>query len=84
MIRLASAIISFMLLSSRSTGLFDHGAVEPGEKLDALPPFPKGQISILYPIWSIALIIRVCVLGLILTIAWAQHIFQQCGFWVVS
>ena len=41
MIRLASATISSTLLFSRLTGLFGHGAVEPGEKLDALPPFPK-------------------------------------------
>src|SRR5262249_61908897 len=48
--RLASATISSVLLFSRLTGLFGHGVVEPGEKIDALHPFPTGQTSILYPL----------------------------------
>ena len=47
--RLASATICSMLLFSRLTGLFGHGLIEPGEKIDALQPFPTGQTSILYP-----------------------------------
>src|SRR6516165_8792580 len=49
-IRLALATISSMLLFSRLTGLFGHGEVEPGEKIDALHPFPTGPTSILYPL----------------------------------
>ncbi len=49
-IRLASATISSVLLFSRLTGLFGHGEVEPGEKIDALHPLPTGQTSILYPL----------------------------------
>jgi len=30
--------------------------VEPGEKIDALQPFPTGQTSILYPLYSITVI----------------------------
>jgi hypothetical protein len=48
--RLASATISSVLLFSRLTGLFGHGVVEPGEKIDALHPFPTEQTSILYPL----------------------------------
>jgi len=48
--RLASATISSMLLFSRLAGLFGHGEVELGEKIDALHPFPTGQTSILYPL----------------------------------
>ena len=48
--RLASATISSVLLFSRLAGLFGHGVVEPGEKIDALQPFPTGQTSILYPL----------------------------------
>ena len=48
--RLASATISSVPLFSRLTGLFGHGEVEPGEKIDALHPFPTGQTSILYPL----------------------------------
>ena len=54
--RLASATISSVLLFSRLTGLFGHGVVEPGEKIDALQPFPTGQTSILYPLYSITVI----------------------------
>jgi hypothetical protein len=39
-----------VLLFSRLTGLFGHGEIEPGEKIDALQPFPKGQTSIRYPL----------------------------------
>src|SRR6516164_1178689 len=54
--RLASATISSVLLFSRLTGLFGHGVVERGEKIDALHPFPTGQTSILYPLYSITVI----------------------------
>jgi hypothetical protein len=48
--RLASATISSVLLFSRLTGLFGHGTVEPGEKIDALQPFPTWLTSIRYPL----------------------------------
>ena len=54
--RFASATISSVLLFSRLTGLFGHGELEPGEKIDALQPFPIGQISIRYPLWSMTVI----------------------------
>ena len=31
-------------------GLFGHGEIEPGEKIDALHPLPTGETSILYPL----------------------------------
>jgi hypothetical protein len=46
MVHLAAATISSALLFSRFTGLFGHGAVEPGEKIVALQPFPTRLISI--------------------------------------
>jgi hypothetical protein len=55
--RLAAATISSVLLFSRLIGLFGHGEVEPGEKIDALHPFPTGQTSILYPLYSIIVIV---------------------------
>jgi len=47
---LGSATISSVLLFSRLTGLFGHGEVELGEKIDARHPFPTGLTSILYPL----------------------------------
>src|SRR5215472_11359235 len=61
--RLASATISSVLLFSRLTGLFGHGVVEPGEKIDALHPFPTGQTSIPHPLYSIIVIVRVARTG---------------------
>jgi hypothetical protein len=55
--RLASATISSVLLFSRLTGLFGHGEVEPGEKMDALHPFPKGRTSIRYPLYSMTVML---------------------------
>ena len=48
--RLASATSSSELLFSRLTGLFAHGEIEPGEKIDALQPFPTRLTSIRNPL----------------------------------
>jgi hypothetical protein len=55
--RLAAATISSVLLFSRLIGLFGHGEVDPGEKIDALHPFPTAQTSIRYPLYSIIVIV---------------------------
>src|SRR3974390_3666139 len=54
--RFASATSSSALLFSRLAGLFGNGRIEPGEKIDALQPFPTGQTSIRYPLESMTVI----------------------------
>jgi hypothetical protein len=54
--RLASATISSVRLFSRLEGLSANARVEPGEKIDALQPFPIGLTSIRYPLYPIAVI----------------------------
>jgi hypothetical protein len=50
-IRLASATVSSVRLFSRLEGLSANARVEPGEKIDALQPFPTELSSIRYPLY---------------------------------